>query len=148
MHACKVFSTCVLYEPMRTFVRYLLWLLIALLPLQGGAVALMPYGSAPASAGVAVSGLPAMSHYDRQQNLEHSAQVSKKSCHEAGDSATVNVHERSSHCGSCCIGASVPATVQPPDRPVTFVTPVRIAAETAMIAFIPATPERPPRRVL
>lgn len=148
MHACKEILTCVPYDPMRAFVRYLLWLLIALLPLQGGAVALMPYDNAHASVGVAVEDFQVMSHADRQVSMEPSAQMTNMPCHGAGNSVTAKVHEHSSHCGSCCVGASVPATVHAPDRPVTFVMPVRIAAEPAMVAFIPATPERPPRRVL
>jgi hypothetical protein len=145
MHACKDFSTCVPYDPMRAYVRYLLWLLIALLPLQGGAVARMPYDSLHAWAAVTLAHSQVTTHHGHA-GMEQAAPAKQQSCHDAG--ATAKVHEHSSHCGSCCVGASVPPTVHAPGRPVTFVTPVRIAAEPAMPAFIAATPERPPRRVL
>ncbi|AXA91368.1 hypothetical protein DPH57_09510 [Massilia sp. YMA4] len=130
------------------FVRYLLWLLIALLPLQGGAVALMPYDSAHASRGAAVADRHVMPLHGKHAGMEQAAHASAQSCHDTGDSATVKAHGHSSHCGSCCVGATVPVTVHAPDRPFTFVMPVAIAAEPAIVAFIPATPERPPRRVL
>ena len=132
---------------MRPFFRYLLWLLIALLPLQGGAVALMPYdighGGTTRNA-MQLDVQPDAEHAERM-SMEYITAGLDSPCHDSDSSDSTKAHGHSSHCGSCCVGASVLARVHAPERPITYVTPIRIAVEPAMIAFVPATPERPPR---
>lgn len=125
---------------MRTFVRYLLWLLIAALPLQGGAVALM-------SSGVVAAEARASSHGIAKVALdEDHPDAHREHCHDGDNDQGASSHGKCSHCASCCVGAAAPPAAPSARLPATFSTFVAIAPEPAMTAYIPATLERPPRR--
>jgi hypothetical protein len=124
---------------MRILVRYLLWLLIAALPLQGGAVALM---SCSTVAGQANSS----SQHPDVSASEARVGSQPEHCDEGGSKHAASPHGKCSHCASCCVGAAAPPTVPSEVLPATFSTFATVAVEPAMTAYIPATLERPPRR--
>jgi hypothetical protein len=122
---------------MRTVFRYLLWILIMALPLQGGAVAFMR-----CDLGVAGS-QPAARHGDMAQ----SASMRGGHCEQAGDAAAGGTHVKCSHCASCLVGAAAPPSMPSLPTSATFSTFAVVAVEAAFIGHIPATLERPPRVV-
>lgn len=121
---------------MRTFIHYMLCLLIAALPLHGNAVAVMSC-SADAMGAQAVM----------QHHVVAEAATAPEHAH-CGHASTKQggAHGSCSHCASCCVGASAPPAVPALCAPQTFSTIVSHIAEPAMTAYIPATLERPPRR--
>jgi hypothetical protein len=127
---------------MRIFIRYLLWILIAALPLQGSVAVAMQYsaGSVPGQPAPS-SEVAAMAHADHHQADKLAAHCGQSD----GDHAAAP-HGKCSHCASCCVGAALPAAVAALVLPATFSTFAGPAAEPAMTAHIPATLERPPRR--
>jgi len=123
---------------MRFLVRYLLWLLIAALPLQGVAAAAMACHNGLRQAAAASHQMA-----DTAEHLDAAA-----TAHCAGDQKhhPASEHGKCSQCASCCIGAAAPPamdmTVTPADLPAT----VFAASEPAMTGHVPATLERPPRQ--
>ncbi|WP_445232056.1 hypothetical protein [Duganella rhizosphaerae] len=111
---------------MRPFIRFLLWILIAALPLQGTAVVLIPC----ATLSMQVVSQPAA-------QADHCAPVKS-------DQQTSGAHGKCSHCATC-VGASAPPAVPSIVLPASFSGAAFIAAEPSMTAYIPATLERPPR---
>lgn len=124
---------------MRILVRYLLWLLIAALPLQGGAVAFM-------SCDIGVGHTRSTSHLANVSGSEAHAESHHEHCDGGGLDHGGSPHGKCSHCASCCMGAAVPPTFASKILQVTFSTFASVAVEPAMTAYIPATLERPPRR--
>ncbi len=116
---------------MRTLYRYLLWLLIAALPLQGGAAAFMSCVS--------------LAHGTRQ---EQGAQHAHCGQAKAGQADAASPHGKCSHCASCFAGSTAPPSVPVVALPATFSTFAFVAGEPAMNVHIPATLERPPRRAV
>lgn len=119
---------------MRPLIRLLLWILIAALPLQAGAVAFMSYAQATAPA-------QATGHHDAAS----AAAEPEEDCDQPGAAHLDATHGKCSHCASCCIGASAPPAVPVVLLPATFSTHVPCAVEPAITGHIPATLERPPR---
>lgn len=115
---------------MSTFYRFLLWLLIATLPLQGGAVAMLPC--------VQLS-LPATTPGAHAAAGGHSAHCAP----ETAQQKKVSDHARCSHCSACAsvLGVALPAVQAP--MPLLGVLPER--PELAMSGHIPAGLERPPQ---
>lgn len=112
---------------MRTLVRFLLWMLIAALPLQAVAAAVMPIAALTMPAPVAA-------------HAGHCASA------EAGKSkASAVEHGKCNHCAGCCAGASAPPGVPAVTLPAVYSGSGISAGEPAMTAYIPATLERPPR---
>lgn len=143
---------------MRTLYRYLLWLLIAALPLQGGAAAFMSCASlatasqaAAAQAGQgdqgdqggqAMGAQGALAHGTRQeQGVQHAHCGQAK----GGQADAASPHGKCSHCASCFAGSTAPPSVPVVALPATFSTFAFVAGEPAMSVHIPATLERPPR---
>lgn len=118
---------------MRLFVRYLLWLLIAALPLQGVMAAAMACQEGARQA--------AMSSH---QAADQTAQAES---HCGGEeSQPTSSHGKCSQCASCCIGAAAPPAVT---MPVTLAHSSSTAVawlEPAMTAYFPSGLERPPRQ--
>lgn len=124
---------------MRQFVRYLLWILIAVLPLQGGAAAFMSCAAEKAQVGISahnVENPPGGAHI----------QMSHGHCDDSLIKKSTSSHGKCSHCASCCTGATVPLAVPLGIPPSTFSTFAAVSVEPAMTAHIPATLDRPPRR--
>lgn len=113
---------------MHPFIRFLLWILIAALPLQGTAVALIP---------CATLTLPTQAANQPAPKAEHCAPAKS-------DQQASGAHGKCSHCASS-VGASAPPAVPSLALPAAFSGADFIAAEPSMTAYIPATLERPPR---
>jgi hypothetical protein len=124
------------HKHMRAFTRLLLWILIAALPLQGGAVAFMSFGSGTAP-----------SYSVEHHNEDAAAAAREEHCAQSGADHLSAPHGKCSHCASCCVGAAAPPAVPSVLMPTTFSTFAGSTVEPAMTAYIPATLERPPRRL-
>jgi hypothetical protein len=121
----------------RSLKTMLLWLLIAVLPLQGLAAVMLHGWTAPAAA---------------VQPMDHAAMAMPMSVHEAcmdapaaGDPSHHSVKHGCSAAATCCAGAAVP-----PGFPILTVPPetadVHVASVTTPVAgHIPDGLERPPR---
>lgn len=116
---------------MRTLFRYLLWMLIAALPLQGSIAAVV-------SCKIGAPAQVAVQHMDASAVQEH--------CKQTADVKATS-HAKCSHCASCCVGAAAPPMVPALVLPAALSTFTGNIAEPAMTAYIPATLERPPRRL-
>lgn len=116
---------------MRPFIRFLLWILITALPLQGGAVALIPCHVVTTQ-----MQMPMQLASQPQAHAEHCAPDKPEQASAA--------HGKCSHCASC-VGASAPPGVPALVLPAAFFGAAFVAPEPAMTAYIPATLERPPR---
>ncbi|MQA37101.1 hypothetical protein [Rugamonas aquatica] len=112
---------------MRPFIRFLLWILITALPLQGVAVALVPCDTVTAP-----------------MRLVSQPAVQTEHCAPAKPDQASGAHGKCSHCASC-VGASAPPGVPAVVLPAGFSGAGFSAPEPAMTAYIPATLERPPR---
>ena len=108
---------------MRPFIRLLLWILIAALPLQGWAAAMIPC-------------------HAQTMTVVQAAQA--EHCAPAKPHKASGTQTKCSHCASC-VGASAPPGVPAIDLPAAFSGAGFSAAEPAMTAYTPATLERPPR---
>ncbi|MES2075924.1 MAG: hypothetical protein V4462_09935 [Pseudomonadota bacterium] len=142
---------------MQTLVRYLLWMLIAALPLQGTAAAFMSGAGmdrdGAARAGVTVveaampAIMPATAPTARTAMADELVAMHAAHCGETMPEHGKATHGKCSSCASCCLGACAP-----PQAVVLFLAlPLArcavLVAEPAMTAFIPATLERPPRLI-
>ena len=123
---------------MHIVARYLLWILIAVLPMQGSAAAFMALAASPA--GRAQAAMQA-GHCGQAKASGDHAVASSDAADEAG-----NMHAKCSSCASCCIGAYAPPfdTLNPVPPPQ--LNDALVLREPAMTAFISATLERPPRQ--
>ena len=121
---------------MRLFVRYLLWLLIAALPLQGMAAAAMACHDDLRQAGAA-------SH---QMADAHADTATAGHCGGEHQHHSSGAHGKCSQCASCCIGAAAPPAMETAVPPAIPPTTVIAASEPAMIVYVPAALERPPRQ--
>ena len=128
---------------MRLFVRCLLWILIAALPLQGGAAAFMSPGAERVQV---ASAMHEMHDMDVATDGNH-AQMAQEHCHESSPEKSSLSHTKCSHCASCCVGAAAPPVSSADLASVPFSTVASSAVEPAMTAYFPATLERPPRHL-
>jgi hypothetical protein len=128
---------------MRVLIRLLLWILIAALPLQGGAVAFMSCDSGMAPSGAGTTPTYSAEHHSGNAT----AAAHEEHCAQSGTDHVSAPHGKCSQCASCCIGAAAPPTVPSVLMPAAFTTFAGSAVEPAMTAYIPATLERPPRRL-
>jgi hypothetical protein len=110
---------------MRFFVRCLLWILMAALPLQGGAAV---FAACKAQ------------------------EVPARGCHEQAVTPTADsgkdsfkTHGKCSTCASCCTAATAPPLALDLPAPCPRPARARAPAEAAIAAVFPAVPERPPR---
>ncbi len=119
---------------------FMLWLLLAALPLQGFAAA-MQLSCAPMSHHVAA---PAAAHEHHGAALHAAAQPAP------ADHAAMTAHAGSScsACAACCLGAlALPAGAIA--TPVYSTSLPAVATSLPRIAdFIPGGPERPPKPVI
>lgn len=146
---------------MQTLVRYLLWMLIAALPLQGTAAAFMSGAgmgrdsAARTGAEMVEAAMPAITSatMSAATPAAHTAMADElvamhaAHCGEVMPEHGKATHGKCSSCASCCLGACAP-----PQAVVLFLAlPLArcavLVAEPAMTAFIPATLERPPRLI-
>lgn len=140
----------------RLLKKYLLWLLIAVLPIQGFAavvqrscgsgVMMHPNSSVePAAQVQSVHVMDAAAGIDQvvsehDECPEHASVLSKKASGSHGYK-----HGSCSACASCCVGAAAPPVL------LSFILPSntpevrRTSGATPVIGFIPDSLERPPR---
>lgn len=124
---------------MRLFVRYLLWILIVALPLQGGAAAFMSCGAQRAQVSTSTH------HTESATRVAH-AQMAQEHCDTSNPKKSALSHGKCPHCASCCIGAAAPPAAPVDLSSDTFSTAATSAVEPSMTVYVPATLERPPRR--
>lgn len=127
------------FKPMRLFVRYLLWILIVALPLQGGAAAFTSCGAERVHAS-------AQAHQIESANAGADTSMAHEHCGNKSSKESGPSHGKCSSCASCCVGALAPPavlTILPSSSFSTFASP---EVELAMTTYFPATLKRPPRR--
>lgn len=130
----------------RLFKTFVLWLMLAVLPLQGFAAALQ--ASCGPSQEQVISHATTMSgHHDMM--VAHAKELTDGAQHKhAGGAGKKHQHENSicSACAACCVGASVPPTAFTLPS-AAFVADVYFIYPTAICAGITlAGLERPPKR--
>lgn len=136
---------------------FLLWLLIAALPLQGFAAAKQTFCS-PSHHNVLMNMNAAVSEHSHENKALHSHDEGAASAHHStaenpvladNSSGSHHKHQNSScsNCAACCVGAVAPPSV-------VVLTPVYAAAKFLVISpaplvtgFIPAGLERPPKHI-
>lgn len=126
-------------DHMRLFVRYLLWLLIAVLPLQGSVAAVMACSVVQKRPG------PSVHHV---ADPAPSQAVAQGHCGTAKQEHAAGSHGKCSQCASCCVGVAAPPVMRTEVVPVNFSISIVAAPEPAMTLQFPSTLERPPRRFL
>jgi hypothetical protein len=124
---------------MQIVARYLLCILIAVLPMQGSAAAFMALAASQAGSGDVMA---QQGHCDKVQAAQHHASVDADD--DAGDDAG-NAHSKCSSCASCCIGACAPPVDYSNPQLHPQLNDSHGLLEPAMTTFISATLERPPR---
>jgi hypothetical protein len=122
---------------MRLVVRYLLWLLIAALPLQGVAAVAMACQDGGRQGTTASQQMTDAPEYLDAAAMPH--------CRDEQNHCPASGHGKCSQCASCCSGAAAPA-IDKAAAPAGLPTSVFAAPEPAMTVYVPATPERPPRQ--
>lgn len=142
---------------MQTLVRYLLWMLIAALPLQGTAAAFMSGAGmdrdSAARAGaemveaVMADTMPATAPTAQTGMADELVAMHAAHCGEAMPEHGKATHGKCSSCASCCVGACAPPQAVVLFSALPLARCAVLVAEPAMTAFIPATLERPPRLV-
>jgi hypothetical protein len=123
---------------MKLFARYLLWILIAVLPMQGNGAAGMAMGARK---------IPAVAQGGHcGQDAVHAAAADGPAM--AGDGLgdeAGKAHAKCRSCASCCVGASAPPLELAQPFPHLQVNDAAVLPEPAMTAYIASAPERPPR---
>lgn len=123
---------------MRILLHYLLVFVVAILPLQGGAIAAVPAGSAMAIEHHAHMAKSDIGHTDMV--------VTAECCHEGGQIAKVgNAHAKCSSSANCCVGAVAPPSTLAGITDCFTSLGAWSSREPAMTAVVPPTLERPPR---
>jgi hypothetical protein len=123
---------------MRLIARFLLWLLIAALPLQGVAAAAMACQDGLRQ-GTAVS-------HQMTAAPEYLDAATTAHCTDDQNHHPASAHGKCSQCASCCTGAAAPPAMDKAVTPADLPTTVFAAPEPAMTIHVPATLERPPRQ--
>lgn len=85
--------------------------------------------------------------YSVEHHSGDAAAAHEEHCAQSGADHLSAPHGKCSHCASCCVGAAAPPAVPSVLMPTTFTTFAGSAVEPAMTAYVPATLERPPRRL-
>lgn len=105
---------------MRTFYRFLLWLLIAVLPLQGGAASMLPC-------------------VDLTQTVQHGSHCAP----DTRQHTKAPDHARCTHCSACA--SALGLALATPVLQTVLLGTVPPRSEPAPAVQIPATLERPPQ---
>jgi hypothetical protein len=134
------------YEMNRVLKTFLLWLLLAALPLQGIAAAVQASCGPAAHDGAAEMTMQAKSHHHEGDGAADSASVVAASSD--GDSADIQ-HKNSvcSACAACCVGAVAPPSISTLTPAYSTSLPAVSSPAPLVAGFIPAGLERPPKRI-
>jgi len=136
---------------MTRFVKtFVLWLLIAALPLQGIAAAAKAACGPEHHEAINSTVSDMSSHHAMSHDDEHHATMMADASG-PGDHGSKHQHQHKtsfcSSCASCCVGAvAPPISLKQPSPPALSET-VHIPAMPLIAGFIPAGPERPPRHL-
>ena len=133
--------TDILARMKRAFNTFLLWLLIAALPLQGFAAALQ------ASCGSSAHHTPADMVAPAQDHAQHDDAAMAGHGSAADDTTAKHKHSSCSACATCCIGAIAPPSVTIASMSDGNVQPTLSSPSPLVTGFIPPGLERPPKRV-
>lgn len=125
----------------RAFHTFLLWLLIAALPLQGFAAALQ------ASCGTSAHHEAAEMVASAQSHAQHDHEASAGHHDDTGHTAAKDKHSSCSACAACCISAIAPPSVSLPSMAHSNARPAASSPAPLITGFIPPGLERPPKRV-
>ncbi|MET0963900.1 MAG: hypothetical protein ABWY05_13955 [Noviherbaspirillum sp.] len=128
----------------RALTTFLLWLLIAALPLQGFAAAVQASCAATAHHAAAQVYAPAQSNAGH----EHSAHHDSAAASETGaghDAAAKHTASSCSACASCCVGAGAPPCLSLRGPGYGRSQPVVSSPAPLITGFIPPGLERPPK---
>lgn len=140
----------------RNLKKLLLWLLIAVLPIQGFAAAIQRSCSMRSMVVAAVAVTSVQEHSKNEHaapgHMQHSA--GHEACAEASpDSDAKPVHGHGykhgscSACASCCVGAAAPPALLSFDFPSIFPEVRHSSGLPVVVGFIPDSLERPPRHL-
>lgn len=133
--------TAILPRMKRAFHTFLLWILIAALPLQGFAAALQASCGTSAHHAAADMVAPAQSH------AQHDHQASAGHDDDAGDTAAKHKQSSCSACAACCIGAIAPPSVSLASMAYSNAQSAVSSPAPLLTGVIPPGLERPPKRV-
>ena len=130
----------------RALTTFLLWLLIAALPLQGFAAAVQASCATTAHHAAAQMDVPAQSHAEHGHSAHHDDAAGDAT--EAGH-GTIGKHTGSScsACASCSVGASAPPCLSIGSLAYGNSQPVVSSPAPLVTGFIPPGLERPPKRI-
>ena len=129
----------------RALKTFLLWLLVAALPMQGIAAAVQ-MSCGPAAHPIAAEAVHAQSHHHEGDDAADSMTgVAAKSASDPADSK----HKSSvcSACAACCVGAVAPPSGLALTPAYSSSLPEVFSPTPLVTGFIPAGPERPPKRI-
>ena len=133
-------------EMNRVFKTFLLWLLLAALPLQGFAAAVQTSCGPMAHHGSSEMVMQAESHdHEGDGAASSSTEAASKSFSHSVDAK----HKSSfcSACATCCVGAVAPPCVSVLTPVYSSSLPVFFSPAPLVTGFIPAGLERPPKRI-
>lgn len=134
---------------------FLLWLLIAALPVQGAA-AVIKASCGPRHHEV-TTGMSAVGHHHVEGTLAHSHEgdtpafleqiAAADTSEEAQQVSKLPVNSFCSACAACCAGAVAPPSSLSLDPAVFSARASVLPPVVSFVGFIPAGPERPPKHV-
>jgi hypothetical protein len=134
------------YEMNRVLKTFLLWLLLAALPLQGIAAAMQTSCGTMAHHDPAEVVMSAQSHHHEGDGASVSVKIAVAKT--AGDSANIK-HKNAvcSACAACCVGAVAPPSGLALTAAYSSALPEVVSPPPLVTGFIPAGLERPPKRI-
>lgn len=137
---------CYIYQINRFFKKFLLWLLLAALPLQGIAAAVQTSCGPMAHHGAADAVTQAQSHhYEGEGVADGVTVVVAKATSDFSD-----LKQKSSlcsACAACCVGAAAPPSGVAPTSAYNSSLLAVVTPSPLVNGFIPAGLERPPKRI-
>lgn len=141
----------------RVFKTFLLWLMMAALPIQGMA-AVIKASCGPRHHDMPSAMMSVVEHHHESATKPHQHDLADMSAAADDESATnvadvpqnsKSVHKTSycSACAACCVGAVAPPSILSLASPLTKGETVAIPPLVSFTGFIPASLERPPKRI-
>ena len=125
---------------------FILWLLLAALPLQGFAAAVQPSCGAMAHHDSSEMVMQAESHdHESDGAASSSTEAAPKSFSHSVDAKHKN--SSCSACATCCVGAVAPPSISVLTPVYSSSLPVIFSPAPLVAGFIPAGLERPPKRI-
>lgn len=134
------------YEMNRVFKTFMLWLLLAALPLQGFAAAVQASCSQMAHHGSSEMVMQTESHDHEGDGAANPETVAATK----SSGGSVDAKHKSSFCSACatcCVGAAAPPSFSVLTPVYSNSLPVVFSPAPLVAGFIPAGLERPPKRI-